>query len=210
MSYRYIAIEGNIGAGKTTLAKMLAEHYNAKLVLEEFADNTFLPKFYNEPDRYAFPLELSFLADRYKQLKDMLVTQDMFQQKIVSDYIFIKSKLFARVNLKNEEYELFQKLFDIIDPSLPAPDLLIYLHAPVGKLQQNIHHRGREYEQSIPDVYLEDVQGVYQQYIKQEISKTLIVDVSKINFLANPGHFKQLTDFLEKNYDFKTHYLAID
>lgn len=210
MSYRYIAIEGNIGSGKTTLAKMLAEHYDARLVLEEFADNNFLPKFYAEPDRYAFPLELSFLADRYKQLKDLLVTQDLFQQKIVADYIFTKSKLFARINLKNEEYELFQKLFDIIDPNLPSPDLLIYLHAPVGKLQQNIQKRGREYEQRIADVYLEQVQGVYQQYIKQEISKTLIVDVSKINFLTNPDHFKQLTDFLEKNYDFKTHYLAID
>jgi len=210
MNYRYIAVEGNIGAGKTTLTNMLAEHYNARTVLEEFADNTFLPKFYQEPERYAFPLELSFLADRYKQLKEVLATPDLFQEKIIADYIFIKSKLFARINLKDEEYELFQNLFDIIDPNLPAPDLLIYLHAPVSRLQHNIHNRGRDYEQQIPDEYLERVQNVYQQYLKQEISKTLIIDISKVNFLRNPGQFVQLTNFLDKNYDFKSHYLAIE
>src|ERR1700744_4466381 len=115
MSYHYIAIEGNIGSGKSTLANLLAKHYDARLVLEEFADNNFLPKFYQEPERYAFPLELSFLADRYKQLKQLAVNQDLFQQQIVSDYMFTKSKLFARINLKNDEYELFQKLFDIAD-----------------------------------------------------------------------------------------------
>lgn len=210
MDYRYIAVEGNIGAGKTTVAKMLAGHYNARIVLEEFADNTFLPKFYQEPERYAFPLELSFLADRYKQLKDILTTPDLFQEKIIADYIFIKSKLFARVNLKDEEYELFQNLFDIIDPNLAGPDLLIYLHAPVGRLQQNIQKRGRDYEQQIPDEYLERVQNVYQQYLKQDAAKILIIDITKVDFLRNPDQFKQLTDFLDKNYDFKSHYLAIE
>ncbi|PZF70963.1 deoxynucleoside kinase [Taibaiella soli] len=210
MDYRYIAVEGNIGAGKTTLAKMLAEHYNARIVLEEFADNTFLPKFYQEPERYAFPLELSFLADRYKQLKEMITTPDLFQEKIIADYIFIKSKLFARINLKDEEYELFQNLFNIIDPNLAAPDLLIYLHAPISSLQRNIHNRGRDYEQQIPDEYLEKVQNVYQTYLKQDISKTLIIDISKVDFLRNPDQFAQLTTFLDKNYDFKSHYLAIE
>jgi len=210
MAYRYIAIEGNIGAGKTTLAHLLSKHYDARLVLEEFADNNFLPKFYAEPERYAFPLELSFLADRYKQLKQVLTNQqDLFNEKIITDYLFIKSKLFARVNLKDDEYDLFQKLFDIIDPHLANPDLLIYLHAPVGRLQRNIHKRGRDYEQSIPDRYLEQVQQVYQQYLKQAVCKTLIIDTSKIDFLNNADHLQQLTGFLEKDYDFQTHYLAI-
>lgn len=208
--YRYIAIEGNIGAGKSTLANLLAKHYEAKLVLEQFADNNFLPKFYDDPERYAFPLELSFLADRYKQLKQLLINQDIFQQKIISDYIFTKSKLFARVNLKEAEYELFQRLFDIIDLHLPPPDLLIYLHAPIPGLQSNIKKRGREYEQKIPNEYLHDVQEVYSQYIKQEINKTLIIDMTDVDFIAKPDHLKQLIDFIEKDYDFKTYYLSIE
>lgn len=208
--YRYIAIEGNIGAGKSTLANLLAKHYDARLVLEQFADNNFLPKFYDDPERYAFPLELSFLADRYKQLKELLINQDIFQQKIISDYIFTKSKLFARVNLKEAEYELFQRLFDIIDLHLPPPDLLIYLHAPIPGLQSNIRKRGREYEQKIPNEYLHNVQEVYNQYIKQEVNKTLIIDMTSVDFIGKPDHFKQLIDFIEKDYDFKTHYLAIE
>lgn len=210
MNYRYIAIEGNIGAGKTTLATMLATHYNARLVLEEFADNTFLPKFYAEPDRYAFPLELSFLADRYKQLKNLLTVPDMFQQTVVADYIFAKSKLFARTNLKEDEYELFQKFFDIIHQHLPQPDLLIYLHAPIQRLQNNIASRGRTYEQAIPDEYLDKVQHTYQQYLKQGVSKTLIIDMDEANFVSNPLHFQHLVAFLEKDYDYTTHYFSLD
>lgn len=209
MPYRYIAIEGNIGAGKTTLAQILATHYDARLILEEFADNTFLPKFYEDPERYAFPLELSFLADRYSQLKK-LVAQDLFQQNIVTDYTFTKCNLFANINLKNDEYDLFQKLFNIINTQVPTPDILIYLHSPINKLQQNIHKRGRSYEQQIPDSYLENVQNVYTQYLKQQPCKILMVDTSKCDFIANPSHFTQLTTFLDKNYDFKTHYLSIE
>ncbi len=208
MAYRYIAIEGNIGSGKSSLASLLATHYNARLILEEFADNNFLPKFYQEPERYAFPLELSFLADRYKQLKQLTINQDLFQQQVVSDYIFTKSKLFARINLKDDEYELFQKLFDIVDLHLPPPDLLIYLHAPINVLKQNIKKRGRVYEQDIPDTYLESVQQVYQQYIKQEMHKTLIVDSSVVDFVNVPADFNRLVEFLDKDYDFKTHYLS--
>lgn len=209
MNYNFIAIEGNIGAGKSTLANLLAKHYEAKLVLEEFADNNFLPKFYQEPDRYAFPLELSFLADRYKQMKQML-HRDLFQQKLVSDYMFTKSKLFAKINLKNEEYDLFHKLFDIIDVHLPAPDLLIYLHCPIHKLQQNIQQRGRNYEQNIPDEYLEKLQDVYLQFLKQDRQKTLIVDVNAADFIEKPQHFNQLIAFLEKDYEFQNHYLSIE
>src|SRR5690606_33364560 len=127
MNYRSITIEGNIGAGKTTLARMLARHFNARLILEAFADNPFLPKFYEKPQEYAFPLELFFMAERYKQLKEMLQTQDLFSNLVVSDYLFIKSLLFAKINLPEEEYNLYQKLFDIIHPQLVQPDLLIFL-----------------------------------------------------------------------------------
>lgn len=209
MTYRYIAIEGNIGAGKTTLAQKLAAHYGARLVLEEFADNTFLPKFYADPDRYAFPLELSFLADRYKQLKQLLATADLFGQVIVTDYTLTKSKLFARINLRDEEYGLFQQLFDIIDLHLPPPDLLIYLHAPVNTLQEHIRQRGRSYEQAIPDEYLSRVEEVYQQFLKQSTGKTLLIDTSKADFATRPEHFDRLIDFLESPYAFRTHYLTV-
>ncbi len=208
--YRYIAIEGNIGSGKSTLATLLAQHYDARLILEEFADNNFLPKFYQDAERYAFPLELSFLADRYKQLKQLLLNQDLFQQGIVSDYIFTKSKLFGRVNLKDEEYDLFQKLFDIVDMHLPPPDLLIYLHAPIPSLQANIRKRGRSYEQNISGEYLHNVQEVYNQYLKREINKTLTIDMTNVDFIEKPHHFTQLVEFIEKDYDFKTHYLSIE
>jgi deoxyguanosine kinase len=210
MAHRYIAVEGNIGSGKSTLAHLLAKHYNATLVLEQFADNNFLPKFYKEPERYAFPLELSFLADRYKQLKELLINPDIFQQKIVSDYTFMKCKLFARVNLKEDEYDLFQKFFDIIDLHLPPPDLLIYLHAPISKLQQNIRKRGRNFEQAIPDTYLEKVQQVYQQYLRQEMTKTLVIDTTHADFVGDPAQFERLIAFLDKDYNFRTHYFSVD
>src|SRR5581483_2817689 len=138
MNYHFITIEGNIGAGKTTLAHLLARHFNARLILEEFADNPFLPKFYENPQQYAFPLELFFMAERYKQLKELIHTKDLFQSTTITDYLFTKCLLFARVNLPEEEYHLYQKLFDIIHQQLVQPDLLIYLHAPVDRLQQNI------------------------------------------------------------------------
>jgi len=210
MNYQYIAVEGNIGAGKSTLANLLAKHYDARLVLEEFADNNFLPKFYQDAERYAFPLELSFLADRFKQLKQLTINHDLFNGNVISDYVITKSKLFARVNLKDQEYELFQKLFDIMAPNLPVPDLLIYLHTPVNKLQQNIKQRGRTYEQTISAEYLERVQQVYQQYLKQEVQKTLIIDTGTFDFVNEPLNFEKLVSFLEKDYDFRTHYLSIE
>src|SRR4051812_17654873 len=135
MQYHYIAIEGNIGAGKTTLAHLLAKKLNARLILEEFADNPFLPKFYQDPKQFAFPLELFFMAERYKQLKSRLQTNDMFQSVTVSDYLFNKCLLFARVNLPEDEFKLYQKLFDIISQQIIFPDVLIYLHSPIKKLQ---------------------------------------------------------------------------
>src|SRR3954470_8777857 len=157
MQYHYITIEGNIGAGKTTLAHLLAKRLNARLILEEFADNPFLPKFYENPKQYAFPLELFFMAERFKQQKDMLHTTDLFQNITISDYLFTKCLLFAKVNLPEEEFRLYQKFYDIINPQIPKPDILIYLHVPVSQLQKNIRKRNRSYEQSIPDEYLFDL-----------------------------------------------------
>ncbi len=209
MKYNFVTIEGNIGAGKTTLANLLSKHYNAKLILEEFADNPFLPKFYESPEQYAFPLELFFMAERYKQLKDMLQTKDMFQQTTVSDYLFTKCLLFAKVNLPDEEFRLYQKLFEIINPQILQPDILIYLHSPVNKLQENIKKRNRQYEQSIPNDYLFTLQETYTQYIKQHNIKTLFVDTRNADFLGNEKHLQVIIDALDKDYEDGQHYISL-
>ena len=209
MKYNFVTIEGNIGAGKTTLAHLLSKHFNARLILEEFADNPFLPKFYENPGQYAFPLELFFMAERYKQLKDLLQTKDMFQNITVSDYLFTKCLLFAKVNLPDEEFRLYQKLFEIINPQIVQPDILIYLHTPVHKLQENIKKRNREYEQSIPNDYLFTLQETYTQYIKQHNIKTLFIDASNADFLGNEEHMKIVVEALDKEYEDGQHYLTL-
>jgi deoxyadenosine/deoxycytidine kinase len=209
MKYNFITIEGNIGAGKTTLAYLLSKHFNARLILEEFADNPFLPKFYENQRQYAFPLELFFMAERYKQLKDLLQTKDMFQNITISDYLFTKCLLFAKVNLPEEEFILYQKLFDIISPQVIQPDLLIYLHAPVNKLKDNIKKRNRSYEKAIDPEYLFALQEIYTQYIKQHNIKTLFIDASKSDFLGNEDHLKVVIDALDKDYDNGQHYLNL-
>lgn len=209
MKYNFITIEGNIGAGKTTLAHLLSKHFNARLILEEFADNPFLPKFYENKQQYAFPLELFFMAERYKQLKELLQTKDMFHNVTISDYLFTKCLLFAKVNLADEEFLLYQKLFDIINPQLVKPDLLIYLHAPIVKLKENIRKRNRSYEQSIESDYLFALQETYTQYIKQHNIKTLFVDTSNADFIGNEKHLKALLDALDKEYDNGQHYLIL-
>lgn len=209
MKYNFITIEGNIGAGKTTLAHLLSKHFNARLILEEFADNPFLPKFYENQQQYAFPLELFFMAERYKQLKDLLQTKDMFQNITISDYLFTKCLLFAKVNLPEEEFILYQKLFDIINPQLVQPDLLIYLHAPVNKLIENIRKRNRSYEKAIDPGYLFSLQEIYTQYIKQHNIKTLFIDASRSDFLSNEDHLKTVIDALEIEYSDGQHYLNL-
>ncbi|MCU0385240.1 MAG: deoxynucleoside kinase [Flavihumibacter sp.] len=209
MNYHYITIEGNIGAGKTTLAHLLAKHYNARLVLEEFADNPFLPKFYENPGQFAFPLELFFMAERYKQLKELIHTKDLFHSVTISDYLFTKCLLFAKVNLPEEEFRLYQRLFEIIHQQMIQPEILIYLHAPVHKLQQNIRKRNRPYEQQIPDDYLFSIQETYTHYIKQHHIKTLFVDASNADFLGNEKHLKAILDALEKEYDEGQHFIAL-
>ncbi len=206
MPPRFIAIEGNIGAGKTTLAQLLAQRLDARLVLEEFADNNFLPRFYADPERYAFPLELSFLADRYKQLKDFIATPDLFAQPVITDYLFIKSKLFARINLGDAEYELFSKVFDVMELHLPQPDVLIFLHAPVPTLQAHIKQRGRDYEQSIADDYLARVSRMYQEYLTTLQLPVVMIDTSVFDFTTQPAHLDQLLALLASHMEAKRHY----
>jgi len=209
MKYNFITIEGNIGAGKTTLAHLLSKHFNARLILEEFADNPFLPKFYENKEQYAFPLELFFMAERYKQLKELLQTKDMFHNITISDYLFTKCLLFAKVNLPAEEFLLYQKLFDIINPQLVQPDLLIYLHAPITRLKENIKKRNRSYEQSIESEYLLSLQETYTQFIRQHNIKTLFIDATSADFLGNEKHFNAVLDALEKEYEPGQNYLML-
>lgn len=209
MNYHFITVEGNIGAGKTTLSHLLARHFNARLILEEFADNPFLPKFYENPSQYAFPLELFFMAERYKQQKDFLNQKDLFQSLTISDYLFTKCLLFAKVNLPDDEFRLYQRLFEIIHQQLVQPDLLIYLHAPVNRLKDNIKKRNRPYEQNIPDEYLFNIQQTYTHYIRQHNLKTLFIDASNADFLGNEKHFRAVVEALEHDYDDGQHYLSL-
>jgi len=196
MGPQYIAIEGNIGAGKTTLATQLAARLNGRLVLEGFEDNNFLPKFYADPQRYALPLELSFLADRYKQLSNFVAQPDLFGQLVVADYLFIKSKLFARITLDESEFELYQRLFEVMDLHLPQPDVLIYLQAPTPLLQQHIRERGRSYEQEIKDEYLDRVRSMYETYLQGVELPVLLVDTAKTDFLKQPDELERLLGLL--------------
>lgn len=209
MNYHFITIEGNIGAGKTTLAHLLSKHFNARLILEQFADNPFLAGFYENPRQNAFPMELFFMAERYKQLKELVHTKDLFQSVTVSDYLFTKCLLFAKVNLPDEEFLLYQRLFDIINQQLIQPDILIYLHAPVSNLQTNIRKRGRAYEQNISDEYLFNIQQTYTHYIKQHNIRTLYVDAGKADFLGNEQHLRTIIDALDKDYDTGQYYVAL-
>lgn len=209
MQHHFITVEGNIGAGKTTLAHLISRKLNARLILEEFADNPFLPKFYENQKQYAFPLELFFMAERFKQMKDMLHTKDMFHSITVCDYLFTKCLLFAKVNLPEEEFRLYQKLFDIIHQQLIYPDILIYLHAPVQKLQQNIKKRNRVYEQGIHDDYLFSLQQTYTSYIKQHNIKTIFIDASNADFLGNEKHLQVVLDALESDLSDGQHYFTL-
>jgi deoxyadenosine/deoxycytidine kinase len=209
VKYNFITIEGNIGAGKTTLAHLLAKQYDARLILEQFADNPFLPKFYENPRQYAFPLELFFMAERFKQLKEMVQQKDLFQSVTITDYLFTKCLLFAKVNLSDDEYRLYQRLFDIILQQLLQPEIVIYLHAPVSKLQENIRKRNRSYELNIPDEYLFSIQETYTHYIRQHNLKTLFVDASNADFLGNEKHLQIIMDALDKEYPDGQHYISL-
>lgn len=206
--YNFIAVEGNIGAGKTTLAQKLSEHYRAELLLERFDDNHFLPKFYKEPERFAFPLELSFLAERFHQLHGSSLGPNLFSSLTVSDYYISKSLIFARTNLSEDEYKLFWQLFDIMFQNIPKPDLLIYLYAPVEKLLRNIKMRGRPYEQDINSEYLIDLQSQYLEFLRKQSAqmRVLLLDTSGIDFVKSHNDFERILSVIETPMGKGTHY----
>ena len=200
--YNYLVIEGNIGVGKTTLASKIANDFNARLILETFVDNPFLPKFYNNPEKYSFQLELSFLASRYKQLKEEFVTPDSFKTFAVADYYFTKSLVFAASTLKKNEFELYKQIFSIVYSSLPKPDLYVYLHLSPEKLLENIKKRGRSYETGITESYLKTIQENYFAFFDQSTDiKYLIIDISQIDFVENEEDYEKiLNTILKKDY----------
>ncbi|PCH89530.1 MAG: deoxynucleoside kinase [Flavobacteriales bacterium] len=209
MMYNFIALEGNIGAGKTTLSRKLSEEFKGKLVLEQFEDNPFLPKFYEDPDKHAFPLELSFLAERYQQIKDEIANQDLFSSFTISDYIIDKSLIFAKINLGEDEYSLYSKLFSIIIPLIPKPDLLVYLYLDVESTLANIKSRGRDYEQKIEADYLKNVQQGYFDYLKQmQDQRILIIDLRGVDFVGDPKAYEGIVKALNSPYEKGIHRLA--
>lgn len=211
MRYKYISIEGNIGAGKTSLAKKLAADYGSKLVLEQFADNPFIANFYEQPEKYAFPFELFFVAERFKQLSEMTTQTDFFYNGVVTDYLFVKSTLFSKVNLSPDEYNLYMRIFDIIYKTLPAPELIVYLHSDITRLQKNIKLRGRSYEQQISDNYLEEIQQQYFQYFRQKQSqRILIIDTSRADFVQNEDHYEQIKKWLEEDIPEGLKFVTLD
>lgn len=200
---QYLVIEGNIGAGKTTLATMLAQDLNAKLILEQFADNPFLPQFYQNPERYSFPLELSFLAERYKQLNVDLRTGSLFQNLTIADYFFMKSLIFAQNTLTGDELQLYKQIFSIIYNTLPKPNLYVYLHLSTDKLLQNIKKRGRDYEQTISADYLNNLTQGYFDFFKQHPDYTfLVIDTSNLDFVANAEDYLKIKEVIfDKGYN---------
>ncbi len=198
----FIVIEGNIGAGKTSLCNKIAKDYNARVMLEQFADNPFLPKFYKAPDKYSFQLELAFLADRFYRLKNDLMDRNLFKSFAISDYYFSKSLIFAKNTLSGDEYALYRKIFDIIYTSLPQPDLYVYLHLSPEKSIENIQKRGRQYEQDIQIEYLEKIQKAYFDYFKQQTNfKFLIIDTNNIDFVNKTTDYQKLKkSIFETNY----------
>lgn len=197
MKNSYVVIEGNIGAGKTSLCKMISEELNAKLILEKFADNPFLPKFYKNRDRYSFQLELSFLAERYYQLNEELTSLDLFKSFSIADYYFMKSLIFAKATLKEDEYSLYRQIFNIIYKSIPKPDLYVYLHLDIENLIGNIKNRGREYEQNISEDYLRMIQQGYYDFFKQQNDMSiLIIDANNIDFVKNSDDYERIKEYI--------------
>ncbi|MFT6838392.1 MAG: deoxyguanosine kinase [Sediminicola sp.] len=196
---QFITIEGNIGAGKTTLANMIADDFNAKLVLERFADNPFLPKFYEDQSRYAFPLEMSFLADRYQQFTDDTSQFDLFKNFMISDYDIYKSLIFANITLQKEEFSLYRKVFTFMHKEIKKPDIFIYLYQNSERLLSNIKKRGRDYEQNISADYLDKINRGYLDFIKSTPErKSLIIDVSKLDFVQNQKDYEYILDEIQK------------
>lgn len=195
----YIAVEGNIGAGKTSFSTMVSEDFNAKLILERFKDNPFLPKFYENKERYAFPLEMSFLADRYQQLSDDLAQYDLFKDFVISDYDVFKSLIFAKITLHEDEYSLYHKLFHLMYKELVKPELYIYLYQNTERLLENIKKRGRDYEQNIQPDYLVNINKSYLNFIKSQSNmKVQVIDISGLDFVSNRKDYLWLLSEIDK------------
>ena len=213
MHYNYIAIEGTVGAGKTSLATRIAKDFNGRLILEEFEGdkNPFLPKFYKEPEKYSFQLEMTFLALRFQQLKDKLGVLDLFHDFIISDYYVAKSLIFSRNNLQEDEYQLFSRFFNIIFSDMPKPELLVYLYSDVERLQRNIRQRGRSYEQEISDAYLENIQQGYFDFMRQQQNsmRILLIDTNRLDFVANEGDYQRIIDVIDRPYDIGLHRVSL-
>lgn len=204
--YNYIVIEGCIGAGKTTLTKMLAEDYNAELVLERFADNPFLPKFYKDPLHYAFPVEMTFLMDRYQQLRNLLAARDMFKDFVIGDYFIDKCIIFSKNNLLPDEYNLYKSVFETISSFLPKPDLILYLYNDADRLLHNIAARGREYEKGITAEYLNNIQDSYLSYFKQLATMPiLLVETAKLDFVRNAADYQRIKRLVGNRYGAGVH-----
>ncbi len=209
--YQYIAIEGNIGAGKTTLSERLAHDFGCRLVLEEFSDNPFLPYFYENPERYGFPVELFFMTERHKQLQEEMGQIDLFANTcIVADYFFHKTLLFARNTLKADEFRLFQRLFDILKSNFRRPDVLVYLYRPVPDLLANIQKRGRSYEQNMDPDYLENIQATYLEYFRSISDRpVLVLEMGDIDFINQEQHYRQIVAVLQQEYPNGLHRLDL-
>lgn len=209
--YNYIVIEGNIGAGKTSLSTLLAEEYNARLILEQFEENSFLPKFYEDPARYAFPLELSFLADRYQQLKSQFTSSDMFKSFTIADYFIFKSLIFASKNLEPLEFGLYSKLFAIVSSVVPKPDLIVYLYLSIDNLKKNIQKRGRPYEQQIQFVYLDKIQSGYLDFLRQQPDlRVLLIDTNGVDFVNNNDDYLWIKGLIMRDYPVGMHTIVRD
>lgn len=211
MKYRYVAIEGNIGAGKTTLSKQLSKRWNARLVLEQFEDNPFLPSFYTNPDKYAFPLEMSFLAERFQQLSREVQQTELFAERILADYAPYKSLIFAGRTLDHAEYGVYKKMHQLLFANLPNPDLVIYIHQPIDQLLSNIEKRGRSYETTIDRKYLEEIEKGYFDFFRARQDLTTLVVTPKTDNYAFDGDFHRFVDeLLEWNWSPGRHVVEVD
>lgn len=208
--YSFIAIEGNIGAGKTTLCQMLADEHNGRVILEEFADNPFLANFYENPERYAFSVELFFMTERHKQLQEILSQPSLFQKLTIADYFFTKTLLFAKNNLSDEEYRLFQRLFNVLNTTFPNPDILVYLHRSPKNLLKNIEQRGRNYEQEITTQYLQQIQDAYFDYFRSITDiPIVIIDVEGMVFWEKQEEYDLIKYCLQKRYEPGVHRVSL-
>lgn len=202
MDINFLVIEGNIGAGKTTLSTMISQKYNAKLILEQFSDNPFLPKFYKDPDKYSFPLEMSFMAERYNQLKKQVADQDLFKNFTVADYYFMKSLIFSKSTLQEDEYSLYSKFFDIIYQNIPKPSLYVYLHLSTERLLENISKRGRSYESEISADYLKRITDGYFNFFSQQCDFPVVaIKTDELDFVKNEDDYRKIERLIfEKSY----------